>query len=125
MECDSLHVRIEKAKKNLQIFIPEMWHPVTQTARSSSNPYTLDVLEHDDIYDFKQAASSTLRNTKIDTDGKQVHGLKIKWISHMKTEYDTLFFKYRMPEPFKQLKIRGNSRRKRADVTVHELSPTL
>ena len=121
MECDSVHATIEKAKKNLQIFIPEMWHPVIQTARSSSNPYTLDVLEHDDFYDFKQVASSTLRNTKIDTDGKQVHWLKIKWIRYMKTENDTLFFKYRMPEPFKHLKIRGNSRRKRADVTIHEL----
>ena len=30
----------------------------------------------------------------------------------MKTEDDTLSFKYRMPEPFKQLKIRGNSHRK-------------
>ena len=121
MECDSVHSAIEKAKKKLQIFIPEMWYPVIQGARSSLNPYTLDVLEHGDFFDLKQVASSTLRNTKIDTEGKQVNWLKLVWIRYVKSEEDTIFFKYRMSEDFKQLKIKGNSRRKKISVSYQDL----
>lgn len=121
MECDSVHSAIEKAKKKLQIFIPEMWYPVIQGARSSSNPYTLDVLEHGDFYDLKQVAFSTLRNTKVDTEGKQVSWLKIVWIRYVKSEDDTIFFKYKMSEDFKQLKIKGNSRRKKSSAEFQEL----
>ena len=49
MECDSVHATTVKAKKNLQIFTPEMLHPVIQTATSSSSPYTLDVLKQGDF----------------------------------------------------------------------------
>ena len=53
-------------------------------------------MEHGDSFDLKQVASSTLRNTKVDTEGKQVNWLKIVWIRYVKSEDDTIFFKYRM-----------------------------
>ena len=78
-------------------------------------------MEHGDFFDLKQVASSTLRNTKVDTEGKQVNWLKIVWIRYVKSEDDTIFFKYRMSEDFRQLKIKGNSRRKKTVVSYQEL----
>lgn len=57
-------------------------------------------------------ASGRLRNTKTEIRGERVNWMGIKWLRFMKTEPDTFYYKYRMFEDFKILKIRGTSRRK-------------
>ena len=73
------------------------------------------------LFDLKQVASSTLRNTKVDTQGKQVKWVQIVWIRCAKSEEDSIFFKYRMTEDFKKLKIKGNSRQKKTLASCQEL----
>ena len=70
---------------------------------------------------LKQVASSTLRNTKVDTQGKQVNWLQIVWIRYVKSEEDSIFFKYRMTDDFTELKIKGNSRRMKTLASCQEL----
>lgn len=111
MECDSIHAAIERAKRNITIYIPHQWNTVMQLARSSQAPYTVVPLEHSGFYDFKKIATMTTRDTKSDTGGARVNWLKIKWLRYLKSEADTIFFTYRMMDNFSHLKIKGNSRR--------------
>ena len=79
-------------------------------------------LEHEAFYDFKDVARTAIRNTKTDTNGSKVNWLKIKWIRVVKShDSDAVYFKYRMPDQFRQLKIRGSSRRGRP----HKMTTTL
>ena len=55
-------------------------------------------------------ARTTVRNTETDTNGSRVNWIKIKWIRVVKSDTDAVYFKYRMPDQFRQLKIRGSSR---------------
>ena len=111
MECDSMHSTIERAKQVTTVYAPGGWHTVVQMARKSA-PYTVIPLTHADILDFKLLATSKLRNTKTDMLGNRVNWLKIKWLRYMKSEPDTLQFKYRVDEDFKVLKTRGTSGRR-------------
>ena len=110
MECDTMHAAIERAKKGVKIHHPYQWLTVCQCARGS-DPFTVVLLEHEAFFDFKDVARTTIRNTKTDTNGSRVNWLKIKWIRVEKSDSDAVYFKYRMPGQFRQLKIRGSSRR--------------
>ena len=110
MECDTMHAAIERAKKGIKIHHPDHWLTVCQCAQGS-DPFTNVPLEHEAFYDFKDVARTTIRNTKTDTNGSRVNWLKIKWIRVVKSDSDAVYFKYRMPDQFCQLKIRGSSRR--------------
>ncbi|KAK7091324.1 hypothetical protein V1264_009019 [Littorina saxatilis] len=118
MECDSMHSTIESAKRNCKVQIPDQWKTVMECARPKQ-AYVVEELEFSDVLDFKAVATSCLCNSKTDGEGSRINWMKIKWLRYLKGEEDTIYFKYRMSDPFRQLKIRhGSSRRGRGPVTV-------
>ncbi|KAK7474663.1 hypothetical protein BaRGS_00034087 [Batillaria attramentaria] len=121
MECDSMHVCIERSRRGVRIHQPDQWITVIQCARDS-DPYTVVTLEHDAFYDFKELARNTMRNTKHDINNRRVNWLKLKWIRVTKADTDTVYFNYRMKDQFSQIKIKGTSRRGRPQVGTTSLS---
>ncbi|KAL8606590.1 hypothetical protein ACOMHN_009475 [Nucella lapillus] len=123
MECDSMHSTIESAKTGVKVHTPDEWTFLMRCARPRKR-YDVEELAHRNIFDFKSVATTCLRNTKSDTDGNRVNWMKIKWLRYLKGEEDTIYFKYKMSDPFKKLKIRhGSSRRGRpiSVTTIEEL----
>ena len=68
---------------------------------------------YEDSWDFKNVATSRFCNTRTDTKRDRVNWLTIKWLRYVKEDPETLLFKYRMANDFKQLKIKGSSTRGR------------
>lgn len=99
------------------IFNPSQWNTVIQTAQSAA-PYVVVPLNHEDNWDFKKkkVATSSLRNTKTDMTGDRVNWWTIKWLHCLKDDPETLLFKYRITDGFKQLKIKGTSTRWQTDI---------
>ena len=64
---------------------------------------------YEDSWDFKNVATSRFCNTRTDTKRDRVNWLTIKWLRYVKEDPETLLFKYRMANDFKQLKIKGVS----------------
>ncbi|XP_070182460.1 uncharacterized protein [Littorina saxatilis] len=117
MECDSMHAAIERASHGVKVHLPRDWITVAGCARKSGDPYTVISLDHESFHNFKEVCRNTMRNTKTNINGQRVNWLKIKWLRVTKGDGDTIFYKYRMGEPFQLLKIKGTSRRGRPQVT--------
>ena len=52
MECDSVHSAIERAKNDVEIYIPRQWINVIKLSRKKQ-PYTIHPLSHTDYKDYK------------------------------------------------------------------------
>ena len=111
MECDTIHQRVEKAKQRTTIYIPSQWDTVVQMAKKT-DPFTVVPFRHTDVYDFKKLAATTIRNIKTDLKGNRVNWLKIRWLRYIKSEPDTIHFKYNMHDDFSAIKVNGASSRR-------------
>jgi hypothetical protein len=69
------------------------------------NPYNVVPIQHGDVYDFKELQKTTLKYSKVDSCGKNVNWLKIKWIRFSKNERESILFKYMFDEEFKQMRV--------------------
>ncbi|CAH0591448.1 unnamed protein product [Chrysodeixis includens] len=88
MPEDSMKLRIEKAKKVEDIYVPGEWASLLKKA-SPLSPYTITMLDQNTILDFKSFFSS-LPNVDFDFDG-----VKIKWddINHVRIIKDCSYMK--------------------------------
>ena len=112
MKFDGMHSTRERAKKTAEIFIPSQW-TLSSRPLELLHWYVGVPLNHEDSRDFKNVASSRFCNTKTDMKGGRLNWLTIKWLRCLKEDPETLLFKYRMANDFKQLKIKGSSTRGR------------
>ena len=62
---------------------------------------------------LRTLGTSRFCSTRTDMRGDRVNWLTIKWLRYLKEDPETLLFKYRMANDFKQLKIKGSSTRGR------------
>ena len=97
MECDSMHAAVEAAKKCTSVFVPSQWDTIVRMARKRK-PYTVVPLKYTDIIDFKDVSSKIFPLSIVDTNGKKVKWLQIKWIQFRQHEPDSIFFKYEFDE---------------------------
>ena len=103
MEVDSVHARIEKTKKSLNISHPSEWDIVFQMARKS-NPYNVCPLTFSDIIDAKKLSKQALINVNVDNNGDKVkwlnpYGDNIKWLRVCQGTLEVQF-KYDFDQPF-------------------------
>ena len=103
MECESMHSAIEFAKKKIEIYIPSQWATIIRMARK--NPYYVVPLQYEDIYDFKEVNKSTLKYSKVDSEGIKVNWMKIKWLRFSKNDAEHVLFKHKFDEDFKKMKV--------------------
>ena len=92
-ENDSVHARIERAKKGLQIFVPEQYHMLVQTARRTKSPYRVIPMTKTMFYDFHLMATS-LKNFSVDENGNKVEWLRINEFCIHKDHPYKVKFKY-------------------------------
>lgn len=118
MECDSVHARIEKATKKLEVFDPAGWYA---GVRMSSNKYKVIEMSQEDFVDVKKLKTDMLKNVKIDTGFEGVNWLKISWLRYRKDDDQHIYFKYEKTEPFRQFKIVRSIRKKSALATLEQV----
>ena len=112
MECDSMHAAITHAKKSTEIFVPSEYDIVLRLARKQKQ-YVVVPMKHSSFYDFKRLARSTIRNTKVDIDGRRLNWLHIKWMEVRKGEDGTLHVKLSFDEEFRTIRLAGSTKRNR------------
>ena len=103
MECDSMHSAIEFAKKKTEIYIPSQWITIIRMTRRK-NPYYVVPLQYEDIYDFKEVTKSTLKYSKVDSEGIKVKWMKIKWLRFSKNDAEHVLLKHKFDEDFKKMR---------------------
>ena len=91
MECDSMHSAIEFAKKKTELYIPSKWATIIRMTRRK-NPYYVVPLQYEDIYYFKEVTKSTLKYSKVDSEGIKVNWMKIKWLRFSKNDVEHVLF---------------------------------
>ena len=119
MEVDSIHKRVEDAKKSTSIFIPSQWDTVIQMARKK-DPYTVIPMRHTDFIDLKTLSSNSVGKR----DG--VSWLDIRWIRYLKSDPDTFFYKFSFEEDFRSIALSAppSGRRGRRRMTAATFGPT-
>ena len=66
MECDSVHLAIEKAKTRTEVFVPSQWSTVITYARKV-RPYIVMPMKYGDVLNFKDFVKSCIKNIKVGT----------------------------------------------------------
>lgn len=109
LEADSMHARIEEARRHKLLYTPHEYGIVIQCARINPKPYELNMIKFSDIYDWKTYSNDVLKNVKtvtkeengktvavLGTDGKfeVVSWMKIKWLRFEKTRPNVIQCKY-------------------------------
>ena len=113
MERDSMHAAITHAKKNTPIYTPSGWDIVLRMARRRKK-YTVVPLSHTSFYNFKKIAEVSIHNTRIDTYGRKVNWLQIRFMQLHKGQEDFLYFKATFDEEeFRVLRVTSSAKRKR------------
>ncbi len=113
MECDSIHSRIEKCRKNLRIFSPTEYENLMVTARTKPRPYTVKRWYFKDFYDVRSLATNTIINRNKDENGETVDWLKVKWFRCTRGS-QVVQFKYDVKSDFRKLdvsKVKAKGRR--------------
>lgn len=102
MECDSMHSKIEKAKKNKRIYIPSEMRMIVEQARMKPKPFNVNVLNFNEFWDFKTLFTETIKNSTLTSNGEKVEYLKIKWFRFQRDSEEVLF-KYNYDDDFKSI----------------------
>ena len=106
MECDSVHVAIEIVKKCTCVYVPSQWDTIMRMTWKKK-PYTVIPLKLSDFLNTKPLAKYILPHEAVDSTGKMVNWLKIKWLQFRKSEPNIIFFKYQFnQDTFNQMKIK-------------------
>ena len=69
------------------------------------NPYYVVPLQYEDIYDFKEVTKSTLKYSKVYSEGIKVNWMKIKWLRFSKNDAEHVLLKHKFDEDFKKMRV--------------------
>jgi hypothetical protein len=72
LEADSMHARIEEARRHKLLYTPHEYGIVIQCARINPKPYELNMIKFSDIYDWKTYSNDVLKNVKTVTKEENV-----------------------------------------------------
>ena len=119
MECVSVHSTIERAKKNVDIFLPREWVSIITLARKK-NPYIVIPLLHKDFIDVKALAKNK-QNFKLFSNGEKMQWKKTKWLQMTRGSNDILVWYDVLSVPFtlnlgRKRKSRHNDESEQPDV---------
>lgn len=111
-EGDSVHSMIERASKNIPIFVPDQWYTLVRTAKRSHPQYEVKELTKEVIFDLKDLQKNTTLNWDKDINNDKVKWQRIKVIE-VNAEYpNTLLFKYDYEEvEYKRLNLLQKGRK--------------
>ena len=69
------------------------------------NPYYVVPLQYENIYNFEEVTKSTLKYSKVDSEGIKVNWMKIKWLRFFKNDAEHVLFKHKFGEDFKKMRV--------------------
>lgn len=93
-EGDSVHSLIERASKNIPIYLPDQWYTLVRTAKRSNPQYKVQEMTKEFIFDLKDLQLHTSLNWDKDANNEKVKWQKIKIIEANPKYPDTILFKY-------------------------------
>ncbi|KAJ8914399.1 hypothetical protein NQ315_017493 [Exocentrus adspersus] len=93
-EGDSVHSLIERASKNIPIYLPDQWYTLVRTAKRSNPQYKVQEMAKEFIFDLKDLQLQTTLNWDKDINNEKVKWQKIKIIETNPRYPDTILFKY-------------------------------
>jgi len=71
------------------------------------------ITKFSDIYDFKELQRQTMKYRKEDTNNKKVKWMEIKCLPFLKTDPDSIQFKYDFGEEFRTVKVTASKKQGR------------
>ena len=104
-EGDSVHARIERSTKDVDIYHPSEWVVAVKLAKKEKPKYSVREIETEDIYDFNALKDKILPRRLIDDEGNPVKVSKIKYLEFKKARPGEVGFKYNHNESTKCLKL--------------------
>lgn len=96
-EGDSMHSAIESAARDKDLFTPDEWINVMESARSD-NPYEVIKVTQDLVFDLKDLVSHM--NTKKTVDGTLVPWSKIREVKFSNSDSHKLYFKVNFDDEY-------------------------
>lgn len=103
---------VEKNKKFYkEIYVPDDWIKVIQTAKKKSPTFVVTELTASDFFSLKVLESNSV-NRKMTSEGEKVMWLKIQWIRFEKQHPGVMYFKYTNSDdvPFSSVDLNKRSR---------------
>jgi hypothetical protein len=91
MEADSVHALIEKAKKNVTVFVPQQWYALMSAAKKKGTPYQVYEMDQPDFFDFKDFVERT--NWTKNSDSEKIAWSKVKEVTVKATEPNVMLYK--------------------------------
>lgn len=79
MECDSVHSKIEVARKNRKVYAPNEYILLMQAARSKPRPFEVKRLSFNDFYNISALTSEMIANTVETEEGETLHWFNVNW----------------------------------------------
>ena len=110
--------RTRTRTRTAQVFVPEHWYPVVETAWPGK-PFTVLLMQQANFKDFKQI-SKCFTNRKKNTDGEKIIWRKIQWLRYSHAAPTLVNYRYTLNE-FEPWKVMDITKRGKAlqDVAPH------
>lgn len=120
-EGDSVHSCIEKASRNVDVFVPAQWYTIARTA-CKKKPYI--VKEVDSFLDITQFRESCFSAMLYTTTKERVNWSNVKIVMVEPKKPDTISFKYNhWEDDYKEVNISSHTRKKLCPIISYEMQP--
>lgn len=107
-EGDSIHSVIERAARNIDIYVPSQWYTLARTA-CKKTPYI--VTEINAFFDITDLREKTCNNLKLTTTGEQVKWTEVRMLMFDPSEPHIINIKYEFDKDFLQIDATKNRKR--------------
>ena len=123
-ESDSIHSRIERASKHIEVFTTNQWATVIQGAKKNKPFYVVNEMVSQDFLAFKKMTKD-IPNMNKSTDRENINYLKIRTYSVRKGDTNVSVKSSMLDSEFKQMNLLQSGRRSSLDImeTVAKINP--
>jgi hypothetical protein len=122
-EADSIHATIEKAAKRVNVFCPQQWYAVVQTAKKQRPYYNVREMEGL-MLNFAEVSSHYCGNVSKDVYGSKVDWNKIHVLHFSHEQSNCFLFKHNYSDEFREVSLLKHNQSISSFGTVPVLLPT-
>lgn len=87
-EGDSVHATIERSCRHKTIWVPEEWYCLVRWAKAEGDPYIVQEIQQNDIFDFKALLNN--RNWTMNTTNQRVVWTSVREVKVNAEQYDRI-----------------------------------
>lgn len=119
-EGDSIHSTIERASRNIDIFVPSQWYTLARTA-CKKKPYVIK--EMGTFWNLHHLRESTLNNMNTITTGENVKWTSVRVIMVEPSTPNIVNIKYQYDQEFLQIDVKSQRRRTLLNLKDFQMVP--